>query len=136
MPAFIPIKTFLELIKEDSILQPTTKVILESLKKAHQNYVPLPLEHDIILCSQKSLTLHKDMKPLVKVWTREDWTENNRKEFTRDKTTFLAKILNTYEKMGYTYVVHETDLLEVDKILEELESLMTKARKRLGRLGL
>jgi hypothetical protein len=135
-PAHLPIARFIELIKNDKILQPTTKVLLESLKKAHQNYVPLPLEHCVILSSRKGVTLHRDTQPEAKVWTSEPWTAENKKEYTKDKVAFLAKILKTYENMGYTYIVLETDLKEVNKILSDLETLAAKVKKRLGRLGL
>jgi len=134
-PSHIILPKFLELIKDDKVMKNTTKALLEGLKKNHQNYVPIPLGHDVIIDSTRFITLHRDTKPEAKVWTREDWTDSDKFDFTVNSQNFVNKILKTYETMGYDNVITESSHDEVTRILIDLDKLMAKTKKRLERLG-
>ncbi len=131
----VPIEKFTEIVKRDEILLPETKAILEALKKARQPYVPLPISHCVIISPEYLCTLHKDINPPVKIWTKINWTKNNTLEYHQDKEKFYLDIINLYKEIGYEILRFDNyDILEVEKIVKDLEKKTKKAIKKLEKL--
>ena len=135
-PPHIPIQKFVKLISKDEVLLPETKVILEALKKAHQPYVPIPLQHEVIISPQYQVTLHKDLIPKVDLYTKMNWSENNKLEYKRNPVQFVNSILSMYNEMGYVAFETTIDESQVKTIIDDLDvrskKMLTKLKKKAG----
>jgi len=133
-PLHISITKFAEIVKRDETLLPETVVILNSLKKARQNYVPLPISHDVIISPLYQVTLHKDTNPIAKIWTKFNWTDKNKQDYLDDSTKFVNDILKMYiNDLGYEPIISEFNETEVKNIIDDLqkrsEKMLTKLKK-------
>lgn len=128
-PPHLYLDTIKSMIKDDKVLYPQTRKMLLLMKRYNKSFIQLPLQMDVIISPENKCNLERGISPQLLNFSLTDWNKEDTENYKNDKDSFLNRVKELYNKMGYDIEEKKADekiVLDIIKSTKEKEASLIK----------